>query len=124
MVAAVVVVAVVVPVAVVGAVVVGAPFATLSVTVEPFASRCPAGGASSTTVPAGSVEVTCVCVELRPRASSFATAWSTFRPFTSGTATFGAPLSITSVTCVPFRTSVASCGFCETTTLVGFFVGR
>jgi hypothetical protein len=41
----------------------------------------------------------------------------------SGTATFGAPLSMTSVTCEPRLSLVASAGFWATTTFVGFAVG-
>src|SRR4051794_27177519 len=99
-------------------------FATDSVTIEPLASLPPGFGAWSTTVPGGSVEVTAVLVESRPSWSSFRCASAKEPPVRSGTATCGAPESITIVTRPPRGSSVASSGFCETTTPFGCFVGR
>ena len=70
------------------------------------------------------MEVTSVLVEPRPSWSSFACASVNELPVRSGTATLGAPESITSVTGEPRTASVASCGFCDTTTPFGCFVGR
>src|SRR5581483_4036940 len=98
--------------------------ATESVTTDPFASFAPGFGAWSTTVPPGWSLVTCAPAESSPSLSRAACASANDLPVSDGRAAVGAPESITSVTCVPFGTLFASCGFCDTTTLLGCFVGR